>query len=205
MKLYNSTGPNPHVVRMFIAEKGLSLPVEAVDLMAGENRRPPYADKVNVAGQTPALELDDGTVVCEVTAICEYLEEAFPQPPLIGSTAQERAETRMWTRRIDLNIVEPLAGGFRAAEGRQIFEPRMRLVRLEAAEDLKAIARDKLLWLDAQMAGKTFVCGPRFTLADILLFCFLAFGARVGQPLPAEASHIAAWFERVKGRESASA
>ena len=173
--------------------------------MAGENRRPPYADKVNVAGQTPALELDDGTVVCEVTAICEYLEEAFPQPPLIGSTAQERAETRMWTRRIDLNIVEPLAGGFRAAEGRQIFEPRMRLVRLEAAEDLKAIARDKLLWLDAQMAGKTFVCGPRFTLADILLFCFLAFGARVGQPLPAEAGHIAAWFERVKGRESASA
>lgn len=205
MKLYNSTGPNPHVVRMFIAEKGLSLPFEAVDLMAGENRRPPYADKVNVAGQTPALELDDGTVVCEVTAICEYLEEAFPQPPLIGSTAQERAETRMWTRRIDLNIVEPLAGGFRAAEGRQIFEPRMRLVRLEAAEDLKAIARDKLLWLDAQMAGKTFVCGDRFTLADILLFCFLAFGARVGQPLPTEASHIAAWFERVKGRESASA
>jgi len=205
MKFYNSVGPNPQVVRMFMAEKGLDIPRQQIDLMKGENRLPPYAEKVNVAGQMPALELDDGTVICEITAICEYLEEISPQPSLIGTTPEERAETRMWTRRIDLNIVEPLASGFRAAEGRPLFESRFRLVRAEAAEDLKAIARDKILWLDGLMDGQTYVCGDRFTLADILLFCFLAFGAQVGQPLPAEAGNVSAWFERVKARPSAAA
>ena len=205
MKFYNSVGPNPHVVRMFMAEKGLNIPQQQVDLMKGENRQPPYAEKVNVAGQMPALELEDGTVICEITAICEYLEEVSPQPSLIGITPEERAETRMWTRRIDLNIVEPLAGGFRAAEGRPLFESRFRLVRAEAAEDLKAIARDKILWLDGLMEGRAYVCGDRFTMADILLFCFLAFGAQVGQPLPAEARNVSAWFERVKARPSAAA
>lgn len=205
VKFYNSVGPNPHVVRMFMAEKGLSIPVQQVDLMKGENRQPPYAEKVNVAGQMPALELDDGSTVCEITAICEYLEEVHPQPALIGTTPAERAETRMWTRRIDLNIVEPLANGFRAAEGRALFESRFRLVRAEAADDLKAIARDKMLWLDAQLGGRTFVCGDRFTLADILLFCFMAFGAQVGQPMPPEAKALSAWFDRVKARPSAAA
>ena len=205
MKFYNSVGPNPHVVRMFMAEKGLDIPQQQVDLMKGENRQPPYAQKVNVAGQMPALELDDGTVVCEITAICEYLEEIAPQPVLIGATPEQRAETRMWTRRIDLNIVEPLTSGFRAAEGRALFESRFRLVRPEAAEDLKAIAKDKILWLDGLMEGRDFVCGDRFSLADILLFCFLAFGTQVGQPVPSEAKWLPGWFERVKGRPSAAA
>ncbi|WP_348246170.1 glutathione S-transferase N-terminal domain-containing protein, partial [Salmonella enterica] len=84
-KLYTSMGPNPHMVRMFAAEKGLSLPLVEVDLMGGENRRPPYSEGVNVAGQTPALVLDDGTVIAEITVICEYLEEKHPSPALIGS------------------------------------------------------------------------------------------------------------------------
>ena len=205
MKFYNSVGPNPHVVRMFMAEKGLDIPVQQIDLMKGENRQPPYAEKINTAGQMPALELDDGTTVCEITAICEYLEEIQPEPVLIGATPKERAETRMWTRRIDLNIVEPLTSGFRAAEGRPLFESRFRLVRVEAAEDLKAIAKDKLLWLDGQMEGRIFVCGDRFSLADILLYCFLAFGAQVGQPLPSDAKWLPVWFEKVKERPSASA
>ena len=75
MKLYNSLGPNPHVVRMFAAEKGIVLPLQAVDVMNAEHRRPPYGDRVNTMLQTPALETDDGTVICEVTAICEYLDE----------------------------------------------------------------------------------------------------------------------------------
>lgn len=205
MKLYNSIGPNPHMVRMFAAEKGLSLPIIQIDLLAGENRRPPYADGVNRAGQTPALVLDDGQVIAEITVICEYLEEKHPTPVLIGATPEERAETRMWTRRIDLNICEPLANGFRAAEGRGLFESRMKLVGAQGAAELKAIARDRLLWLDAQLAGRQFVCGDRFSLADILLFAFLAFGAEVGQPIPAEAAWVTAWFDRVKARPSASA
>jgi glutathione S-transferase len=107
MKLYNSIGPNPRMVRMFMHEKGIEIPLEAVDLMGGENRRAPYTDK-NPAGQLPALALDDGTVIAEITAICEYLEDIQPEPHLIGGTPQERAETRMWTRRVDLNIVEPM-------------------------------------------------------------------------------------------------
>lgn len=205
MKLHTSIGPNPHVVRMFAAEKGLSLPTVDVDLMGGENRRPPYNEAINRAGQTPALELDDGVTITEITVICEYLEEKHPTPALIGSAAEERAETRMWTRRIDLSICEPMTTGFRAAEGRRMFESRMKLVGPEGAADLKAIAKDRLLWLDGQLAGRRFVCGDRFTLADILLFVFLAFGAQVGQPIPDEAAWVKDWFARVQARPSAAA
>lgn len=205
MKLYSSMGPNPHMVRMFAAEKGLSLPIVEVDLMGGENRRPPYNESVNKAGQTPALELEDGQIVSEITVICEYLEEKHPTPTLIGSTPEERAETRMWTRRIDLNICEPMANGFRASEGRRLFESRMKLVGAEGAADLKAIAKDRVLWLNGLMGDNSFVCGDRFSLADILLFCFLAFGAQVGQPIPDEAGWVKAWFERVKARPSSAA
>lgn len=205
MKLYTSAGPNPHMVRMFAAEKGLALETVEVDLMGGENRRPPYTDAVNPAGQTPALALDDGTVIAEITVICEYLEEKHPSPSLIGTTAEERAETRMWTRRIDLNICEPMTNAFRAAEGRRIFENRMKLVGAEGAAELKAIARDRLLWLDGQLQGRAFVCGDRFSLADVLLFAFLAFGAQVGQPIPEEATWVKAWFARVQARPSAAA
>jgi glutathione S-transferase len=128
MKLYNSVGPNPQVVRMFIAEKGMDIPKQEVDLMGGENRRPPFNSTVNVAGQLPALELDNGKTISEITAICEYLEEVGKGPALIGATPEERAETRMWVRRIDLNICEPMANGFRAAEGRAIFANRIKLV-----------------------------------------------------------------------------
>lgn len=205
MKFYNSVGPNPRMVRMFAAEKGLTLQTVEIDLLGGENRQPTYAGGVNVAGQTPALQLADGQVISEITVICEYLEEKHPTPALIGATAEERAETRMWTRRIDLNICEPLANGFRASEGRGLFASRMKLVGAEGAAELKAIARDRILWLDGLMAGRTFICGDRFSMADILLFAFLDFGASVAQPIPAEAAWVQAWFERVKARPSAAA
>jgi len=203
LKFYNSVGPNPRTVKMFMAEKGIDLPREQVDLMAGENRRAPYTG-VNPSGQTPALELDNGKVLAEITAICEYLEEKFPSPPLIGTTPEERAETRMWTRRIDLGIVEPMANGFRFSQGLQLFQDRMRCLP-EAADGLKAVAQDKLTWLDGLMAGKTWVAGDRFTLADILLWVFLDFGTQVGQPLNPANKNIAAWFERVKARPSVAA
>lgn len=205
MKLYTSMGPNPHVVRMFAAEKGLDLPKVEVDLMGGENRKAPYNESVNTAGQTPALALESGQNVTEITVICEYLEEKHPNPPLIGTTPEERAETRTWTRRIDLNICEPMTTGFRATEGRRLFESRMLLIGAEGGAELKAIAKDRLIWLNGLMGDNQFVCGDRFTLADVLLFCFLAFGAQVGQPIPEEASWVKAWFERVKARPSAAA
>jgi len=203
MKLYKSIGPNPRVVRMFLAEKGVTLDEVQVDLPGGENRKPPYNTSVNPAGQTPALELDDGSCVTEITAICEYLEERHPSPPLIGTTPEERAATRMWTRRVDLKVCEPMANGFRFAEGLQMFKDRTRCVP-EAAPGLKAMAKDGEEWLEAQFKGP-WVAGDRFTLADILLFSFIDFGGVVGQPLDPAFAKLNDWFARVKARPSAAA
>jgi len=203
MKFYNSIGPNPRVVRMFAAEKGLTLPTQDVDLMAGDNRKSEHLAR-NPHGQMPCLELDDGSFVSEILAICEYLEDTNPSPPLIGSNAKEKAETRMWTRRLDLNIVEPLTNGFRFSQGLRLFKDRIVTVP-EAADGLKKIAQDRLAWLEGQMAGREFICGKRFTLADIHLYCFLDFGTQVGQPLNPDNKNIAAWFERVKARPSTKA
>lgn len=199
MKYYNSIGPNPRVVNMFMAEKGIELPQVTIDLRGGENRRAPYNVEVNPAGQTPALALDDGSVLTEIVPICEYLDEKFPAPTLIGSTAEERAETRMWVRRIDLKICEPLTNGFRFAEGLPLFEPRMRCLP-EAAAGLKAVAQDGIQWVDAQIAGRSFVTGERLTLADLMLFAFLDFGAGVGQPIDPAFTNITSWYERMKSR-----
>ena len=107
MKLYQSVGPNPHVVRMFIAEKGIDVPMETIDVRGGENRQPGYLS-VNPRGQSPALVTDDGTLISEITVICEYLEEKFPTPALIGTTPEERGVTRMWTRRTRMPTIGPL-------------------------------------------------------------------------------------------------
>ena len=202
MKLYNSIGPNPRVVNMFLAEKGQTLDKVTVDLMAGENRKAPYLE-VNPAGQTPALELDDGRHVTEILAICEYLEERFPNPPLVGTNAEERAITRMWTRRVDLKVCEPLANGFRFGEGLALFQNRLRCLP-ESSAGLKAIAQDGLEWIEANMQGP-WIAGDRFTLADILLFAMQDFGNTVGQPLDPKFTKLNAWFERVKARPSAAA
>src|SRR5258708_10505701 len=205
MKLYNSIGPNPRMVRMFMAEKGFDIPKVEVDLRGGENRREPYASKVNPAGQCPALELDDGTVLAEITAICEYVDEKKKDMlSWIGDTPEERARTRMWTRRIDLNIVEPGINGFRFAEGIKLFQNRVRCLP-EAADGLKATARDKLAWLDGLLGSKPFIAGDKLTMADILLFAFVDFFGTVGQPLSPDCKNLTAWFVRLNARPSAAA
>ena len=203
MKLYDSIGPNPHMVRMFMAEKGIDVPREKVDIMAGENREAPYLAR-NPAGTCPALELDDGTILSEITAICEYLEELHPENPLIGASPEERAETRMWTRRVDLYICEPMANGFRFSKGIEMFRNRMRCIP-EGAEGLKATAADRLEWLDGLMEGREFICGDRFTMADVLLFTFIECFDPLGQPLDPGCTNLVAWRERVKARPSAAA
>jgi glutathione S-transferase len=203
MQLYNSIGPNPRAVRMFMAERGIDLPRVEIDLRGGENRREPYLSK-NPAGQCPALELDDGSTITEITAICEYLDEKMPGASLIGATAEEKAETRMWTRRIDLNILEPMGNGFRFGAGLKMFEPRIHCIP-QAANDLKQIAQEHLAWLDGLMAGKDYVCGKRLTLADIVLFAFVDFFNGVDQPLNPDLKNVGAWHARMKARPSANA
>jgi glutathione S-transferase len=203
MKLYDSLGPNPRAVRMFLLEKGIELPTVEIDLLGAENRGAAYCEK-NPGGQVPALELDDGRVLGETVVIMEYLEDRNPRPALIGASADEKAETRMWQRRIEFGITENVYNGFRYGEGIDLFRSRMRVLP-EAADGLKAIARDKLAWLDGLMAGKTFVVGDRFTIADIILYAALDFGAGVGQPVDEKLQNVGAWLGRVASRPSATA
>ena len=203
MKLFNSVGPNPKVVRMYMAERGLKIDQKEIDIIGGENRQSDYV-KINPGGGTPALELDNGSIIAEITCICEYLDELEGGSSLIGTTPEERAETRMWVRRIDLGILEPLTNGFRYAEGEPMFKDRMTLMT-HAASDLKALAQEKITWLDDLMNGKDFICGDRLTLADIMLFVFLEFGMTVGQPLNKDNENICALFEKIAARPSAKA
>jgi len=202
MKFYNSIGPNPHVVRMFIQELGLELDTVEVDLIAGENRQQDHI-KRNPSGQMPTLELDNGDFISEITVICDYLDEQQGYTDLIGKTPEARAETRMWTRRIDLQIIEPLTNGFRFSEGHDFFKDRLRLIP-QAADDLKILAQERLAWLNDQIKDKEFICGDRFSLADIMFYCFLNFGTTVGQPLNEDNVNVVKLYNKIHSRPSAS-
>ncbi len=203
MLLLESFGPNPRKVRMYLAEKGLKIPNKELDILGGENRKAPYTDK-NPGGQIPALELDDGKVIAETVAIFEYLDEKNPSPALIGSNAEERADTRQWQRRVEQRITENMYNGFRFAEGIELFKNRMRCLP-EASPGLKATAIDGLQWLDKLIAGREYIVPNRFTIADIILYCAMDFAASVGQGIPADCKNLKAWFDRVGARPSAKA
>lgn len=202
MKLYHSIGPNPRLVKMFAAEKGIALDLVHVDIIAGENRRPPYL-AINPTGTTPVLELDDGMAIAETTAICEYLEERHPEPALIGATPAQRAATRMWWRRVDLMVVQPMTAGFRGAEGLPLFKDRVRCLP-QAADELKQTAQDGLAWFEGQLGDRRYLAGDLLSVADLLLFCFVEFGDKVGQgPAPAQ-RRLAAWRDRIASRPGAA-
>ena len=203
MKLLSSFGPNPRMVRMFCIEKGIDIETVEHDLLGGENRAAAYTAK-NPGGQMPALELDDGRVIGETVAVCEYLEEKNPDSPLIGADAESRAETRMWVRRVEMNITEHMYNGFRYAEGIDIFRDRM-LCFPESADSLKAKAKGGREWLNGLMEGCDFIGGDSMCLADLILFCCLDFMNGVGQPLESELSNLSSWMERMNGRASAAA
>ena len=150
MKLYQSVGPNPRVVLFFLAEKGIELNREFVDIRAGDNRTPEWLAR-NPRGSMPVLELDDGRMISESTAICEYLEELYPHTPLIGATAEARAATRSALRYIDFGVVGPMTNGFRSAEGLPMFQDRMLCVP-EAAAGNKSYAQDGLVRADRMLA-----------------------------------------------------
>ena len=203
MKLYSSVGPNPRIVRMFMAERGVELPVEEVDIMAGDNLADSYK-ALNPSAQSPCLQLDDGSVLAEVTVICAYLDEINEGASLIGDTPQQRAETRMWNRRFDTRILEPLSLAFRSAEGLEMFKDRCHVIP-HAADDLKATVQESWAWLEPLMADKQYVCGDRFTLADIQLYVFADFGKMVGQGMPDDLPNLQAWYARVAQRPSVMA
>ena len=189
-------------VRIVLNLKQIEYEYIPVDIVTGEQNTEEYL-KLNPAAMVPTLEID-GYKLTESMPICEYLDETSTKT-LLGDTAAERAQTRMWTRRLDLSICEPMLNGFRYSEGLPIFQNRMILIP-EAAAGLKNVAQDRLAWLDQQMAdGRQFIVGERVTLADVFLYCMLTFGKAVGQPMSPDHTHIAKWYERMAARPSAEA
>ncbi|MBN8844409.1 MAG: glutathione S-transferase family protein [Sphingomonadales bacterium] len=203
MILYQSLGPNPRVVLMYLAETGVGVDRRFVDIMAAENRRPDFCAK-SPLGHTPLLELDDGGCIAESIAICEYLDETLGGHALLGASAAERATTRMLVRIVDQLVVVPMTAGFRGAEGLPMFQSRL-LCLPDAAADLKRLAADGLAQVDRIVGAGPWIAGDRFSLADILLYSFVEFGAMVGQPPDPALAHLATWRERVAARPSAAA
>lgn len=201
MKLYDGMGPNPHAVRLALAEKGLAYERVEVDIVKNESRTGDYVARVNSAGTIPALETDDGQIICEIGAIAEYLDEIAPERPLIGATIAERAQTRMWARRLDLEICVPLGIAFQAGRARKFFEGKKPLPREEAAADFLMIGLARLEWLAEQMGSNQWICGDRFSWADIPLFAYMEFFEARGRQDYPRVGWIEDWRQRVRARE----
>lgn len=201
MKLYQSFGPNPRVVTMYIAERGIDVPRAFLDIQAGENRTPEMLAR-NPSGGSPFLEIAGGTALPDSFAICEYFEDHFGSSALLGETAIERAQTRAMMRRIDQSVVVPMSNAFRSAEGLPMFQSRM-FCCPEAADGNKAYCRDGFIQIEKQFGDGPWLLGERFSLADIVLYCFADFGGMVVQPLPSECSKLSEWTIRVRARNSA--
>ena len=202
MKLYDSKfAPNPRRVRIFLAEKGIEVPTEQVDLARGETRKAPYLAK-NSLGGLPALELDDGTVIAESVAICRYFEEIQPKPPLFGTDAKDRALVEMWQRRMELELFRHVTGCFQHTH--DFFKGRIEQVAAFGELSRKA-ARARLAWLDGDLGGRSFIAGERYTIADITALCAIDFGRVVDIRIAPEQANLLRWYESVSSRPSAKA
>ncbi len=202
MRLYDSkTAPNPRRVRIFLAEKGVTVPVEQVDIVAAENREPAFRAK-NPMGTVPVLELDDGTCIAESVAICRYIEEVHPAPPLMGTDARDRALVEMWQRRMEYELFVPITQVFR--NGHAFFKGRIPQVP-EYGEVCRAHAMQRLGWLDQVLADRPFVAGDRYTIADITALCAIDFGRVSAIRIQPDQRHLERWHEAVSSRPSARA
>jgi glutathione S-transferase len=208
MILYDGNAPGPNVVtvRLFVLERGgLALDVETVDLVNLANRRPAYKAQVNARGELPALRLDDGVVITEITAICRYLDEVVVGGHgLCGSTAETRAVITMWARRVYLEICDPVVAWWRGGEDAENFYRGNRLLMPEARRSHRLAAETGLNRLDDDLDGRDFIGGDDISLADIVLYGFMGAMDR-GVPWlrsPGRAN-IAAWFNRMAQRPAA--
>jgi glutathione S-transferase len=202
MKLYDSAmAPNPRRVRIFLAEKGVTVPVVPVDIGKAENRQPAFLAK-NPMGGLPVLELDDGTCIAESVAICRYFEETHPKPPLMGTDAKDKALVEMWQRRMELELFRNVTGCFQNTHA--FFKGRLPQVP-EYGEVCREAGRKRLAWLDGELAGRPFVAGERYTIADITALCALDFGRVVDIRIAPEQKNLQRWYDAVSSRPSAKA
>ena len=202
MKFYDyAAAPSPRRVRIFLAEKGIEVPYEQVDIVTAANRAPEFRRK-NPLGTLPVLELDDGTCIAESVAICRYFEEIHPQPPLMGTDARDRALVEMWQRRMELEIFVPITQVFRNLH--PFFAGRIPQVP-EWGEVNRTAAEARLAWLDSVLAEREFIAGDRYTIADITALCGIDFGRVSKIRLQPEHTNLARWHAAVSARPSANA
>ena len=205
MKLYTYPGaPNPRRVHLYLAEKGIELPCETVDIMTRANRAPEFLEKVNPLGGIPVLALDDGSHIAESVAICRYLEVLHPDPPLFGTTAEQVGRIEMWSRRIELNLMRPV--GMVWVHGSPLTKAVVPEQIAEVAEQSRGQVRDFHRFLDRTLAQQRYVAGESFSIADILALATLDFSAGLVElPFDPSLRNLGGWHERVSARPSAQA
>ena len=202
MKLYTYPGaPNPRRVHIYLAEKGLELPCLTVDILKRENRTPEFIEQRNVMGGLPVLELDDGTHLAESVAICRYLEELHPEPPLFGRGAADRGRVEMWIRRIELGFMMPV--GLVWVHGSPLTAAVVKKQIPEMAEQARGTVAAYFGFLDRQLSDRPFIAGDDYSMADILALTTFDFAGQLNDLHPdPDLAHLARWHREVSSRPS---
>lgn len=196
-----TAGMHPRRVRIFLAEKGISIERREVDAAAGANATQDFI-RLNPLGKLPVLELDDGTAIAESLAICRYLEALHPDPPLLGRTPREAANIEMWMLRMEYELSRPIAETFRHSS--DFYRGRIEQVP-EVASWFRDRAVETMHWLDHELAGRRYIAGDDYSMADIVAQCACVLGKAVGLRIPPEMSQLSRWFTEVTARPTARA
>lgn len=204
MLLYDSPtpAPNPRRVRIFLAEKGERVPTTPVSITRGEHKGDPYL-AVNPLGQTPSLALDNGVVLTESVAICRYLEGLHPQPPLFGRGPLGQALVDMWTRRVEMRLMFPLSMVWAHTHPftARVVKPQY----TEFGESQRPRVIHAMREFDRALAGRDWLDGEAYSMADIVLLTTIDFGDFIGVPMPDDAPALRDWHARASARPSAQA
>jgi glutathione S-transferase len=203
MKLYdNKLAPNPRRARIFLAEKGISLPTEQIDIAAQQHKTPEYA-AINPLQRMPALMLDDGTIITESIAICRYFEMLYPEPPLFGVGPKDSALVEMWNRRAEINFFANVAAVFRHTH------PAMKELEVPQVPAWADANRPRVAWflemLDGELANREFIAGDRYTVADITMQVATDFMKPARLAMPEGVANVKRWHAAVSARPSAGA
>lgn len=203
MIFYDSPNPapNPRRVRIFAAEKGVTLPSQTVSIVKREQKSTEFV-ALNPRGQTPALQLDDGTVISESVAICRYLEGLHPAPPLFGRTPVEQALIEMWSRRVEMVLMPPVGAVWVHTH---VFTAALPGRNAEWGEANRPRVEEALRFFDASLKDCEFLASDHYTMADILLLTTIDFAAFVGISMPDDLANLRNWHARVTARPSAAA
>jgi glutathione S-transferase len=203
MKLYDGgRAPNPRRVRVFLAEKGITVPIEPVDLGQLQQRSDAFT-AINPMQRVPALVLDDGTVIAESIAICRYFDALHPEPPLFGRGALHSALVEMWNRRAELHLLFPVAMVF------QHLHPAMKIMVDPQVADWGEANKPRiaqfLQFLDGELKGRPYVAGESYTVADITAMIAVDFMRVSKLTVPDNLANVRRWYDAVLARPSAKA